>query len=140
MRIWGPSGGHLGTSPGGSILRLFWTHSGPFLDPILRNLIKPLKDLHLAVGRAYLRERLNMGPRDGTGWVPGIAPPGHPSPPLPRVHLPPARYTVCMKRVLYPEYNMVVGLKSVEQLTLSVQFSDIRPMTEVYNLVKIGNR
>ena len=34
--------------------------------------------------------------------------------------------------------NMVVGLKSVRQLTLGTQISDIRGITEVYNLVKIG--
>ena len=34
---------------------------------------------------------------------------------------------------------MVVGLISVEQLTLDAQISDIRGMTEVYNLVRIRN-
>ena len=34
---------------------------------------------------------------------------------------------------------MVVGLKSVEQLSLYVHFSDIGTMTEVYNLAIAGN-
>ena len=36
--------------------------------------------------------------------------------------------------------NSAVGLKSVDQLTLGLRFSDIRGMTEVYNLSEIGNR
>ena len=43
-------------------------------------------------------------------------------------------------RVRSAEYNMVVGLKSVEQLTLAAVFSGLRGITEVYNLFKIGNR
>ena len=37
-----------------------------------------------------------------------------------------------------PELKVVVGLKSVGQLSLSVHFSRFLGMTEVYNLVKIG--
>ena len=33
---------------------------------------------------------------------------------------------------------MAVGLKSVVQLSLDDHFSDIRDLTEVYNLVRIG--
>ena len=33
---------------------------------------------------------------------------------------------------------MVVGLRSVDQLSLSTQISGIRGMTEVYNLVYVG--
>ena len=47
-------------------------------------------------------------------------------------------YTVCMKHVLYPDWNMVVGLISVAQLTLDGQISGFGGMTEVYNLIKIG--
>ena len=39
-----------------------------------------------------------------------------------------------------PRLNKVVGLKSVAQLSLSVLFSDLRGITEVYNLVGIGDR
>ena len=35
--------------------------------------------------------------------------------------------------------NMVVGLISVAQLSLSVHFSGFRTITEVYNLVDTGN-
>ena len=41
------SGGHLGTSLGGSDLRVIWGHSevilGPFLGPLLGNLIRTTK-------------------------------------------------------------------------------------------------
>ena len=33
---------------------------------------------------------------------------------------------------------MAVGLKSVEQLSLSAHISETKGMTEVYNLVRIG--
>ena len=33
---------------------------------------------------------------------------------------------------------MAVGLRSVDQLCLSAQISDIRGITEVYNLVQLG--
>ena len=36
-----------------------------------------------------------------------------------------------------PRLNMAVGLKSVGQLSLYAQISDIGGMTEVYNLVRI---
>ena len=35
--------------------------------------------------------------------------------------------------------NSAVGLKSVDQLSLVGHFSDIRGITEVYNLVILGN-
>ena len=38
-----------------------------------------------------------------------------------------------------PDLNMVVGLKSVRQLTLYVLFSGFPGMTEVYNLTVAGN-
>ena len=34
---------------------------------------------------------------------------------------------------------MVVGLRSVEQLSLCAQISDSRGITEVYNVVELGN-
>ena len=40
---------------------------------------------------------------------------------------------------MYPESKCGVGLKSVGQLTLSVQISGSEGMTEVYNLIRIGN-
>ena len=79
------------------------------------------------------------------GWVvPGIAPLPPTLVPPPRVHLPPADpgWLTALVGVPggVPEYNMVVGLISVDQLTLGPHFSDIRGSTEGYNLVKIGNR
>ena len=38
-----------------------------------------------------------------------------------------------------PASKCVVGLKSVEQLTLSVDFSGFQGITEVYNLPLAGN-
>ena len=35
--------------------------------------------------------------------------------------------------------NMAVGLISVDQLSLDARFSDIRGITEVYNLLILGN-
>ena len=70
--------------------------------------------------------------------VPGIAPlPTHPVP-LPRVHLP-ATPTGSARLGTWPRAvsgwrNMAVGLKSVHQLTLSVEISGFRGITEVYNL------
>ena len=40
--------------------------------------------------------------------------------------------------VRYGGVNSVVGLISVEQLSLDAHFSGLTGMTEVYNLVKIG--
>ena len=81
---------------------------------------------------------LNMGPGMAGRVVPGIALPAtHPASP-PRVHLPPPhahrRTRTCRAR----EYNSAVGLRSVDQLSLSAQISGFRGMTEVYNLIKAG--
>ena len=38
------------------------------------------------------------------------------------------------------EVKLVVGLKSVEQLTLGADFSVLRTITEVYNLPEVDNR
>ena len=69
----------------------------------------------------------------GTRYSPPATHPAIPTPGTP----PLPGYTVCMKRVLYTDCNMVVGLKSVVQLTLSAGISENRGMTEVYNLVRI---
>ena len=70
---------------------------------------------------------LNMGPWDGPWWVPGIAPLQHPpGPHYPGYTLPP---TTAADVIHAPTaaadggVNMVVGLKSVAQLSLSVQIS-----------------
>ena len=87
---------------------------------------------------------LNMGSWEGIWVVPGIAPlqttqpcttPGTPSPRHAGHGSTGARCTVQC-----PRSNMVVGLISVDQLSLSGLFSGIRGMTEVYNVVGIGDR
>ena len=60
-----------------------------------------------------------------------------PSPPRytpPRVHLLPATGLVLANSGCRAPKNMVVGLKSVAQLSLVGHFSDIRGITEVYNV------
>ena len=81
-----------------------------------------------------------MGPWEGTGWVPVCTPPrptlvpypGY-TPPLPMHcrHAPSSRTDA--------KY-IAVGLISVAQLTLGPVFLHLRVMTEVYNLVEIGDR
>ena len=71
------------------------------------------------------------------------SPPGHP-PSTPPVHYPgytsPRRARVPVPcRAGAARLNMVVGLKSVGQLSLYAHFSDIEELTEVYNLVRIDN-
>ena len=68
------------------------------------------------------------------------SPPTHPPYPLPGYTPPAPGVALAVADPSYLEYNMVVGLISVEQLSLSPGFSDLRLMTEVYNLVEIGNR
>ena len=78
-----------------------------------------------------------MGPGGclvGTGYSPSQHPPGIPTPGTPLHHGP-----------LHAELdhglgdlNMVVGLKSVAQLSLTVHFSGFRGITEVYNLSIAG--
>ena len=75
------------------------------------------------------------GRRAGTGIAPSRT---HPHP-LPRVHLPPTPGMVMVLHAVYGQRDMVVGLKSVAQLTLYVQISGFRGITEVYNLALTGN-
>ena len=74
--------------------------------------------------------------------VPGIAPPSHPQPHHPGYTSPPhpgARYTVySAPAAVYSGCKMVVGLKSVDQVSLSAEISGFQTITEVYNLVEIG--
>ena len=78
----------------------------------------------------------------GTGWVPGIAPlPVHPvrtTPGTPPRH---PWYTAVMVTVPHSHargLNMVMGLRSVDQLSLDARFSGSQGMTEVYNLSIAG--
>ena len=74
------------------------------------------------------------------GWwvVPGIALPPSPPVPLPRVHLPLPGYSHDRACGAADRGNMVVGLRSVAQLSLYALFSGFLGMTELYNLVRIG--
>ena len=85
---------------------------------------------------------VNMGPWDGLGGCTGIAHPAtHPVRTTPGT---PPPYRTPEHQVRYGVHgyvggrNMVVGLKSVRQLSLSVHFSGFLSMTEVYNLMRIG--
>ena len=91
--------------------------------------------LHLAVGMAFSLRYTNYGtlgwPLGGYRYSPSQPPTRLP---IPRVH-PPTPGTLrpgCP--ACYRGPNDAVGLKSVEQLTLDGQISDIRGITEVYNL------
>ena len=96
------------------------------------------------MGRALSLKYTKYGVLGGSLVVPGIALPAtHPGPPHPG-------YTPATPSSAAPSatrvhggagrLNMVVGLKSVQQLSLSARFSDIRGMTEDYNLLRIDNR
>ena len=77
----------------------------------------------------------------GPGWVPGIAPlQAHPVPTTPGTPLPPLPVTMLHATATGTApggVNMVVGLISVRRLSLDGHFSDIRGITERYNLVRI---
>ena len=65
--------------------------------------------------------------------------PPSPTPVYPtRVHLLPTRPALAVADGWSGVLNSAVGLKSVDQLTLHVHFSDIRGITEGYNPVKVG--
>ena len=71
----------------------------------------------------------------GTRYSPS---PAHPVP-IPRVHPPmPPTATMQVFTGTDGQDNMVVGLISVDQLTLEPEISRFQGMTEGYNLVKIG--
>ena len=77
------------------------------------------------------------GPRVGTGIaLPATHPGTHQShtPGTP----PRTRYTQHVNAGYVTCWDMVVGLRSVDQLTLSPGISGSRGMTEVYNLRRIG--
>ena len=81
---------------------------------------------------------VKYGPGRMAGLGTGIAlPPAHPATP-PRVHPPPTPYMPYVARAGSREVKHAVGLKSVDQLSLYVQISGFKGMTEVYNLFKIG--
>ena len=96
------------------------------------------------MGRASDLNMTKYGVLEGVLVVPRYSPPGPPqssttpgTPPLPHLGTP---WHVTVPRGHVPAKNSAVGLKSVAQLTLSTLFSDIRGITEVYNLLEIHNR
>ena len=70
----------------------------------------------------------------------GIALPAHPHIPHPGYTLPATPYMPYVAPAGAGHQNMVVGLISVDQLSLYALFSGLRGITEVYNLMRIGNR
>ena len=76
----------------------------------------------------------------GTVWLgTGIALPATLPAPLPRVHPSPTYPSTPASPGPHRQYQGAVGLKSVAQLTLGPQISDIRGITEVYNLSVAGD-
>ena len=80
-----------------------------------------------------------MGPWDGLGLGTGIAPQAPTQLPPPRVHPHQPQYTPAAQRGQSARLNSAVGLRTVDQLSLSVHFSGSKGITEVYNLVLAGN-
>ena len=82
------------------------------------------------------------GSWEGHWVVPGIVPlQDHPARTTPGTPPLPARHPVLMRAVTavpYTRLNSAMGLKSVQQLTLSDQISGFQGLTEVYNLINIG--
>ena len=95
------------------------------------------------MGRLWPQEYVKYGSWEWSWVVPGIVPlQAHPVSP-PRVHPSPTPHAAS---ALYrcrtgqcPRLNKAVGLKSVDQLTLSTEISGFRGITEVYNLSVAGN-
>ena len=125
----------------GSILGSFWVDSGSISrKPHQCTIFK----VHLAVGRALALELVNIGVLGGsvgsTRYSPSQYPPVCTTPGTPQLpHIAGPGMLHAVHRHV-PAVNSAVGLISVGQLSLSLRFSDLRVMTEVYNLSEIGNR
>ena len=93
------------------------------------------------MGRPYILKYTKYGTL-GQYWV-GTrysTPPAHPA--IPHPGYTPAAADVQTRMSALPHVhvrgvNMVVGLYSVEQLTLGAQISGFKGITEVYNLIRI---
>ena len=73
------------------------------------------------------------------GWVvPGIALQAHPAIPHPGYTLPTRPGWTTRLHPCWTRLKDAVGLISVDQLSLSVQFSGLQGFTEGYNLIRIG--
>ena len=81
---------------------------------------------------------LNMGSWEGAGCTRVVPLPAHPYP-IPRVHPSPHHGSLLHARCGHgSQDNMVVGLRSVDQLSLVRHFSGFRGITEVYNVAGAG--
>ena len=81
-----------------------------------------------------------MGPWERRRVVPRYSPPGPPLD-LPTPGTPSPTVLASQRRAaVYGRVNEVVGLKSVAQLTSEALFSDLRGITEVYNLPEVEDR
>ena len=96
------------------------------------------------MGRASSLKYTEIWVLGGSWWVPGIVPlqptpvPPHPGyTPAPHIAGPGMLHGL---HAVSGQRNTAVGLISVDQLSLYGLFSDIRTITEVYNLVRIGDR
>ena len=90
------------------------------------------------MGRALRLDMTKYGSREGMGLGTGIALRDPPQSHTPGTPLPLPRTTCYTARSRHHGLNRVVGLISVGQLSLSVRFSEIEGITEVYNLLDIG--
>ena len=66
-------------------------------------------------------------------------PPSHPSSHYPGYTLPAPYRTLHLSTARHTLLHMVVGLRSVDRLSLSAEISGFGTMTEVYNVVRIDN-
>ena len=81
-----------------------------------------------------------MGPGRVMGSTRYSTPPGPTLSHTPGTPLPYPASALATAAPRHVSVNEVVGLKSVAQLTLGDYISDLRTITEVYNLAKIGDR
>ena len=97
------------------------------LNPVIRPWVGP-----------GLKNMLNMGSWDGSGGYRYSTPPSPPASHHPGYTPPPTPVPVRTMKGAVQQTKYVVGLKSVDQLSLSDRISGSHTMTEVYNLSKIG--
>ena len=135
------SEGYLRTSLGGSGRVDSGSYSGSILvnsGPISEKPHGNLRNsLHLAVGRPLRLEYTKYGVLEGWWVVPRYSPPGPPTQHHPGYTPPHHGHHTTAARGQSRGVKVVVGLKSVAQLSLSAQISGFRGITEVYNLVGI---
>ena len=91
------------------------------------------------MGRLISQKYTEYGSWDGSWLYPGSTLQAHPGPhPTPGTP-PPTRTASAVPGTALTQTNSAVGLRSVAQLSLGTQISDNRTITEVYNLLELGN-